>query len=217
MFVIHSSWLLRIIIVLLEIPQKNRSLVTPRLRRPDRAVYVPRARRSQTTPPPAAFAKSSPNNDISEPICSPTETNGWIYTARAATVISCDTELSSADRPSSDLVFPNQNHIATETSCQTNCDQSGIAKTAIKSINRLSSVNFSGGGGEVGDITTVPFAVTQVNTRMHSTRNTTKLQNGALRIEDAVAQPFDHRYGNNKDDRDEKELQRASKVSMYSK
>lgn len=188
-------------------------------------MYVPRARRSQTTPPPAAFAKSSPssNNDISDCILNLTETNSWSGSPRTATVISCDTEFSSTGRPNSDLVSesfsPNQNHIQApletslncdlKNSSQTNCDQSDVATTARIRINRLSSVN---GGSETGDIT-FPFAVTQVNSRMHSTRNTTKTQNGALRIEDAVTQPFDNRYGNSKDDKDEKELQRASKVS----
>lgn len=188
-------------------------------------MYVPRARRSQTTPPPAAFAKSSPssNTDISDSILSPTETNGWSGSPRTAAVISCDTEFSSTGRPNSELVpisfSSNQNHIQTsaetnlncelKNSSETNCDQSYIATTAGIRINRLSSVN---GASETG-VSTLPFAVAQVNTRMHSTRNTTKTQNGTLRIEDA--QPFDNRYGNSKDDKDEKELQRASKVSIY--
>lgn len=231
--------------------------MTPRPRRPDRAVYVgkvtisfgfysisrklwivllhylfllvPRARRSQTTPPPAAFAKSSPsaNNGISESILSPaTETNGWCGSSRTAAVISCDTEFSSSGRPNSDLVSlsfcSNQNHTQAtaetslncdfKTNYQTNCDQSDVATTAGIRFDRLSAVN----GCSETSVITLPFAVTQVNsTRMYSARNTTRTQNGTLRIEDAVQQPFDNRYGNSKDDKDEKELQRASKVSFY--
>lgn len=222
--VIHFTTIAHLLIKSFYGNSKNRSFVTPRPRRPDRAVYVPRARRSQTTPPPAAFAKSSPssNNDISDSILGATETNGWSGSFRTAAVISCDTEFSSTGRPNSELVSisfsPNRNHIQapaeTSLNCdlknisQTNCDQSDVGTTAGIRLNRLSAVN---GGSETGVITP-PFSVTQVD-RMHSTRNKTKTQNGTLRIEDAVAQPFDNRYVNSKDDKDEKELQRASKVS----
>lgn len=63
------------------------SATKPRERRPDRAVYVPRARRSQTTPP--SSTPTSPSDTNTKPDLSKS-TSLDVASTNCGTVISCD-------------------------------------------------------------------------------------------------------------------------------
>lgn len=203
--------------------------MTSRPRRPDRAVYVPRARRSQTTPPSSS---STPNAPPSE--------------AQQSTV---PTPPSPTDSPPKDTSFlPTQTNRTTRSSApsspaakqqsltstpQTQIDQQQIVPntTSVHSLNHPEAIT-NGGTNSNCDIrnkheisTAGPFGNIsgglednhlEQPARNHQSTTNNDMDNhigGGLRIEDA--QYDQTRHHNAKEDKDEKELQRASKVSDF--
>lgn len=153
------------------------SITKPRERRPDRAVYVPRPRRSQTTPP--SSTTTSPSDTNKKPDLSKS-TSLEVASTNCGTVISCDQIPNNTPNEQQDLTIVGE--------CDLNLQNSTVNGFVV------------GVGKEFSVINTCD----NIENRMSALKNKKSVP---LRIEDA-------KLGRDrKDDKDEKELQRASKVS----
>lgn len=156
------------------------SLTTkPRERRPDRAVYVPRPRRSQTTPP--SSTTTSPSEINKKPDLSKS-TSLEVASTNCGTVISCDQIPNNKSSDQQDLKIVSE--------CDSNLHKANVNGLIVGVGKEFSVINCDNSAN-----------------RMSALKNN---KNVPLRIEDAK-----NLGRHTKDDKDEKELQRASKVSIF--
>ncbi|XP_037049904.1 R3H and coiled-coil domain-containing protein 1 isoform X1 [Bradysia coprophila] len=154
------------------------SLATkPRERRPDRAVYVPRPRRSQTTPP--SSTTTSPSDPDKKPDLSKS-TSLEVASTNCGTVISCD-QIPNI-KSNEQLLTAN----VVTGDCDSNLRNSTVNEALVV------------GGKEFSVIANCDNSENRMSALKHK-------KSVPLRIEDAKS------GRDSKDDRDEKELQRASK------
>lgn len=191
-----------------------------RPRRPDRAVYVPRARRSQTTPP--ATTTITPNDT--------SDTNLLTNTTESTASDSTNKDISHlptqirtrSSAPASPAA--KQSQLPATGNCANHQDitinacnvQPSHSELNSNEINHCDTLNRNG--------STLELPVSNVVNSLHlgtfdqipqqsaQTENMDNNTSGGigLRIEDVQ---FDQTLHNAKEDKDEKELQRASKVS----
>lgn len=183
--------------------QLTEKLVTPprqRERRPDRAVYVPRGRRSQTTPPPAVSiennnltiqAASSPPHHLeqSHEINKISSDLNNISSTNSGTVIVNNN--SSCDKRKTNLLNRNKSVDETLFTNNFNCDfdkPNNLQSLETKTKN----LNFENNSINNFDIT--------------MSGNNKKNSMGRIRIEDAVNRSLAEKDA----DKDENELKRAS-------
>lgn len=178
-----------------------RASVTSRPRRPDRAVYVPRARRSQTTPPASTAGQQNASHDlhhVSTNSSEPTTSNDDSPTATKDTSSPTSQIRTRSSAPSSPAAKQSQaiaitpsNHSQPNTNGVNHCD----------TLNRNGSSSFE-----------EPLLTTElIEMQQSPTENMDNHTGIGLRIEDAQYDP--KRHNAKEDNKDEKELQRASKVS----
>lgn len=162
--------------------------MTSRPRRPDRAVYVPRARRSQTTPPASTPCAQNPEPAPSDSV--PADTCNLPSQTR--------TRSSAPSSPAA-----KQPAIAGHPLHTTEPTTNGVPRTTN---DTLSSASFE--ATLINGTCCIPPSAVDQRSTDETMENRPKV---GLRIEDAR---FDKTIHNAKEDKDEKELQRASKVCI---
>lgn len=184
--------------------QLTEKLVTPqrqRERRPDRAVYVPRGRRSQTTPPPAVSIENN-NSPVTTIIATspphlqqPNEINkistdlNNISSTNSGTVIVNNN--SSCDKRKTNLLNRNKSVDETLFTNNFNCDFDKPNNQSVETKTK-NNLNFENNSINNFDIT--------------MSGNNKRNSIGRIRIEDAVNRSLAEKDS----DKDENELKRAS-------
>lgn len=214
----------------------SRVSVTSRPRRPDRAVYVPRARRSQTTPP-ASTPNTASTNSVSQ---LPSNTNVSSPKNLEPTLSSGTAPEGASDPPRTRSSAPSSPAAKQTLSTNNNNAQQLVSLNSVvqktlsndsktngvisssKTIN-CDKLNQNQSLGEDNSLNTTsipklaPSNINQLLTPnqaeiMERNDGSDKVSGVGLRIEDAQ---FEQQPRHNaKEDKDEKELQRASKVSI---
>lgn len=183
-----------------------RSSVTSRPRRPDRAVYVPRARRSQTTPPKSTSIQlnATPDTNVPPNTIEQTLNDSAIKNLHSQIRIRSSAPSSPAAKQSQ-VVAGNHQATAISTTINSEPTTNGVNHCDILNQNgSLSEESFS-------NVSSGSELISQL-TSSHTDNMDNQHTGTGLRIEDVHFEK-NNRH-NAKEDKDEKELQRASKVSI---
>lgn len=189
----------------------RRNSNTQRPRRPDRAVYVPRARRSQTTPP-------SPSNAV-EPSSTPVQPDQSTNAATPTTKSSPSTTpppsplaLSSVASAAVATLSPASAQLPPAIDCAPICDRTALPDSETDNNDGRQQRPPTTTATTTTDSSDNSSSDTDQRQRIMQRKNTVNNApaDAGLRIEDAVGRATT--FANDKDDKDERELKRASKV-----